>query len=93
MTVPKAEKSLWTSKNTNKEIKESDKCLQRTQSYITAGLAPGVALMDKPLKSDTLDLEEVMDSFTLLAYGHGDVISKKAVTNFSYLREMSGSMS
>lgn len=75
--VPRVAKSIWTSKETAKELKDSDKLLQRTQSYLTKGLIPVVQIMNKTLNAQTEDAEEIfdlaVDAFSLLAYSHRDL--------------------
>ena len=61
LEVPKVNKAVWTSKQTSKELKESDRLMQRTQNYLTKGLIPLVKLMDKTLKSESEESEELFD--------------------------------
>lgn len=79
--VPKVAKSIWTSKQTAKEVKESDKSLQRTQSYLTKGLIPLVQIMNKTLNAETEEAEEIfdmaLDAFKLLAHSHRDLSSQR----------------
>ena len=74
LDVPKVAKTIWTSKQTAKEVKDSDKCLQRTQLYMTKGLVPLVQIMNKTLQAETEEAEEIfdfaLDSFQLLAQYH-----------------------
>ena len=81
LEVPKVNKSVWVSKHTSKGIKESDRIMQRTQTYLTKGLIPLVKIMDKTLQSDSGESEELfdlaMDSFNLLAFSHRDLSSQR----------------
>lgn len=81
LEVPKVNKAVWTSKQTSKELKESDRLMQRTQNYLTKGLIPLVKLMDKTLKSESEESEELfdlaMDSFNLLAFSHRDISNQR----------------
>lgn len=81
LEVPKVNKAVWTSKQTSKELKESDRLMQRTQNYLTKGLIPLVTLMDKTLKSESEESEELfdlaMDSFNLLAFAHRDISNQR----------------
>ena len=76
LDVPRVAKSIWTRKQTAKDIKDSDKALQRTQNYLSQGLIPLVQIMDCTLKSNTEEAGKVfdlaIDAFKLLAYTHRD---------------------
>ena len=69
--MPKVAKIIWTSRQTAKEVKDSDKCLQRTQLFMTKGLIPLVQIMNKTVQAETEEAEEIselaLDSFQLLA--------------------------
>ena len=81
LDVPKVEKSLWISNKTDKSVKDSDKLFQRTQMYLTKGMIPLVQVMDKSIKAETMDKEEVfdlaMDAFSLLAHAHKDMSNQR----------------
>lgn len=81
LEVPKVAKSIWTSKQTNKDVKDSDKCLQRAQNYLTKGLTPLVLIMNKTLQAESEDAEELfelaLDSFKLLAHSHRDLSNQR----------------
>lgn len=79
--MPKVEKSIWTSRQTGKELKESDKQMQRTQLYLTKGLMPLVSIMSKTFETDSEEAEEIfdlaLDAFSLLAYSHRDLSTQR----------------
>ena len=81
LEVPKVNKSVWVAKNTSKDIRDSDRIMQRTQTYLTKGLIPLVKIRDKTLQSDSGESEELfdlaMDSFNLLAFSHRDLSSQR----------------
>lgn len=81
LDVPKVEKSIWTSRQTGKELKESDKQMQRTQLYLTKGLMPLVSIMSKTFETDSEEAEEIfdlaLDAFSLLAYSHRDLSTQR----------------
>ena len=81
LEVPKVNKSVWVAKNTSKDIRDSVRIMQRTQTYLTKGLIPLVKIMDKTLQSDSGESEELfdlaMDSFNLLAFSHRDLSSQR----------------
>ena len=76
LSVPQVARSIWTSKQTGQEIKDSDKALQLTQAYITHWMIPLVQIMDKLMNSESEESEEIfnlaLDSYKLLATGHKD---------------------
>ena len=55
--------------------------MQRTQRYLTQGLIPLVKLMDKTLKSESEESEEMfdlaMDSFNMFAFSHRDLSNQR----------------
>ena len=61
LDIPKVNKTVWTSKQTSKDLKESDRLLQRTQTYLTKGLIPLVNIMDKTLKSSPEESNDLFD--------------------------------
>ena len=81
LDVPKVAKTIWTSKQTAKEVKDSDKCLQQTQLYMTKGLVPLVQIMNTTLQAETEEAEEIfelaLDSFKLLAQSHRDLSTQR----------------
>ncbi|CAG2220300.1 unnamed protein product [Mytilus edulis] len=81
LEVPKVNKVLWTSKETDKRLKDSDRNFQRTQGYLVNGMIPLVLLMDKSLKSSTEESEEnfelALDSLNMLLYAHRDMSSQR----------------
>ena len=81
LDVPKVNKAVWASKHTRKPLKDADKLMQRTQRYLTQGLIPLVKLMDKTLKSESEESEELfdlaMDSFNMLAFSHRDLSNQR----------------
>lgn len=81
MDVPKVNKAVWTSKQTSKALKESDRLLQRTQMYLTKGLIPLVKVMDKTLQSKSEESDDIfdlaLDSFNLLAFSHRDLSNQR----------------
>ena len=74
LDIPKVNKTVWTSKQTSKDLKESDRLLQCTQTYLTKRLFPLVNIMDKTLKSSSEESNDLfdlaLDSFSLLAFCH-----------------------
>lgn len=81
LDVPKVAKTIWTSKQTGKEVKDADKSLQRTQLYMTKGLIPLVQIMNKTLEAETEEAEEIfelaLDSFKLLSQSHRDLSTQR----------------
>ncbi|CAC5380646.1 unnamed protein product [Mytilus coruscus] len=80
LEVPKVNKVLWTSKETDKRLKDSDRNFQRMQEYLVNGMIPLVLLMDKSLKSSTDESEEnfeLADSLNMLLYAHSDLSSQR----------------
>ena len=81
LDVPKVNKAVWASKHTRKPLLEADKLMQRTQRYLTQGLIPLVKLMDKTLKSESEESEEMfdlaMDSFNMFAFSHRDLSNQR----------------
>ena len=81
LDIPKVNKTVWTSKQTSKDLKESDRLLQRTQTYLTKGIIPLVNIMDKTLKSSSEESNDLfdlaLDSFSLLAFCHRDLSSQR----------------
>ena len=81
LEVPKVNKVLWTSKEIDKRLKDTDKNFQRTQGYLVKGMIPLVRLMDKSLKSSSEESEEnfelALDSLNLLLYAHRDLSSQR----------------
>ena len=80
LEVPKVNKSVWVAKHTSKDIRDSNRIMQRTQTYLTKGLIPLVKIIDKTLQSDSGKSEEMfvlaMDSFNLLTFSHRDLSSQ-----------------
>ena len=86
LDVPRVTKSIWTSKQTGKEIKDSDKLLQQTQNYLTHGMLPLVQIMDTLMKSESRDAEHIfdlaLDSYKLFVIAHKDFsILRKCMLN------------
>lgn len=81
LDVPKVEKSIWTSRQTGKDLKDSDKQMQRTQLYLTKGLMPLISIMSKTFETDSEEAEEIfdlaLDAFSLLAYSHRDLSTQR----------------
>ena len=81
LEVPKVNKVLWTSKDTAKHLKDTDRALQRTQTYLVKGMVPVVQLMDKSLNSTSEESEVVfeksLDSLNLLLYAHRDLSNQR----------------
>lgn len=77
LDIPKVARSIWTSRQTAKNIKDSDKLLQRTQMYLTKGLVPLVGIMNKTFHGESEESEETFDMavdvFSLLAHSHRDL--------------------
>jgi hypothetical protein len=81
LQVPKVNKVLWTNKQTAKTLKDGDRLMQRSQSYLTNGMMPLVQLMNKTLSSRSSEAEELfdlaLDSFNLLACTHRDFSNQR----------------
>lgn len=81
LQVPKVNKILWKNRQTKKQLKDSDKLFQRTQTYLTSGLLPLVQIMNKTLMKDNEDAAEIfdlaVDSFNLLAFSHRDLSNQR----------------
>ncbi|CAC5379686.1 unnamed protein product [Mytilus coruscus] len=81
LEVPKVNKVPWTSKETDKRLKDSDHNFQKTQGYLVNGMIPLVLLMDKSLKSSSEESEEnfelALDSLNMLLYAHRDLSSQR----------------
>ncbi|CAC5414010.1 unnamed protein product [Mytilus coruscus] len=78
---PKVNKVLWTLKETDKRLKDSDHNFQRMQGYLVNRMIPLVLLMDKSLKSSSEESEEnfelALDSLNMLLYAHRDLSSQR----------------
>ena len=81
LDVPKVNKLLWSNRQTNKDLKQEDKSVQRTQTYMTKGMVPLIQIMNKTLSMNTPDAEDLfelsLDAFNLLAYAHRDLSSHR----------------
>ncbi|MES9879444.1 MAG: hypothetical protein ABW185_01005 [Sedimenticola sp.] len=77
LSVPKLNEELFFEDSINGVYKKNDSVLQKTQHLLTKGMIPLVQLMDKLLKQEIGDGEELFDlatdSLQLLAYTHRDI--------------------
>ena len=80
MEVPQVNKSVPVANHTSKNMRDSDRIMKRTQTYLTKGLIQLVKIMDKTLQSNSGESEELfdlaMDLFNLLAFSHRDLSSE-----------------
>ena len=81
LQVPLVNKLLWSSRQTNKDLKQADRAMQRTQGYMTTGMMPLIQIMNKTLSMASAEAGELfdlsLDAFNLLAYAHRDLSSHR----------------